>query len=155
MNSATKVSRQLQNETKASQNGTQFPAFPNPFQTFGGQSGASASNPTSAIAGVFLGKSNEAATMDQCSTFLNQVMGQVFSDPTKAMAVITNLMSSSQASTQSLGCLKMALNYADQGVTPAECRKPDGTIDPSCCADDSPGSWFFVLLDELTPHLLA
>ena len=124
------ASRQVQDGSKGGQNGTQFP---NPFQVFGGQSGSMGTSTASGMANIFLGSADDASTMQECSTFLNQVLAKAFSDPSQAMTIITDLMSSSQGSTQSLGCLKAALNYADRAVTPAECRMSDGTVDPSCC----------------------
>ena len=127
------ASRQLQNQTKEVLNGSRFP---NPFEVLGGLTGStgagSAPSSVSALAKIFLGQDQD--NMEECGNFLNQVLNQVFSNPTQAMSVITNLLS--QGSTQSIGCLKMALDYADQAVTPSECRMADGTIDPSCCVHE-------------------
>ena len=113
------ASRQIQHRSTGVLNDTQFP---DPFQIFGGGSDSiSGSTSASSLANVFLGKNPD--NMEECGTFLQQVLTQAFSDPTRAIAIIADLISSSHGSTQSLACLKMALDYADQGLVPSECRQ--------------------------------
>lgn len=112
------TSRQLHNETskEAASSGMDDQLFPQGFSSF---------------AKVMLGR--DEGTMETCGAFIQQVMGQAFSKPAEAAQAMMGLLTQSQNQVDSIKCLKMALDYADQNVLPGDCMLQDGKIHPSCC----------------------
>ena len=94
-------------------------------------SGAVFPNSFSSFANVMLGR--DEGTMESCGAFIQQVMGQAFSKPTEAAQTMLGLLTQSRNQVDSIKCLKMALDYADQNVLPADCMLQNGKIHPSCC----------------------
>ena len=133
---ASHASHAKQNKTNTSDvNDAPF----NPFDPFASimpsaDTLGSGSGGASSFAGVMLGTNR--GTMQSCGDFLQQVMSTAFKDPQKAMQSITALMTSTDNSMESIKCLKMALDYADQLVVPEECKLQNGQLNPSCCVSE-------------------
>lgn len=77
-----------------------------------------ASNP---LQNVMLGR--DEGTMETCGAFIQQVMSQAFSKPAEAAQAMMRLLAQSQNQVDSIKCLKMALDYADQNVVPGDCMQ--------------------------------
>ena len=73
----------------------------------------------------------DEGTMETCGAFIQQVMSQAFSKPAEAAQAMMGLLAQSQNQVDSIKCLKMALDYADQNVLPGDCmqkRRKDTSI---------------------------
>ena len=65
----------------------------------------------------------DEGTMETCGAFIQQVMSQAFSKPAEAAQAMMGLLAQSQNQVDSIKCLKMALDYADQNVLPGDCMQ--------------------------------
>lgn len=102
------TSRQLQNKSAK--------VFPKGFSSF---------------ANAMLGR--DRGTMQSCGSLVQEVMTQTFSNPTQAAQIMASFLANSQGSVESIKCLKMALDYADQHALPEDCILENGQVHSSCC----------------------